>query len=130
LPQGLQERDLFHREADEFHPKISNTQLNIIHGKLSKSYNDHEPHKLGETFLTSLSGNNIPFFRGANNNLSCSNLLPRKLMITSQLRNGNVVSGQPLQKSINIHFSLLKNNNLTLPKFPTISCTSDLMGAT
>lgn len=60
------------------------------------AYQNDEPHKLGVGTLPTLAGNDVPLLRGADNDLSGTDLLLAQLVVASQFCNSNAVCGQAL----------------------------------
>lgn len=59
-------------------------------------YQNDEPHKLGVGTLPTLTGNDVPLLRGADDDLSGTDLLLAQLVVTSQFCNSNAICGQAL----------------------------------
>ena len=67
----------------------------------ASTYKDHEPDELGEGALASLPGDDVPLLRGADDDLGADDLIPRQLVVSSQLRHRDVVRRQTLRRTFN-----------------------------
>lgn len=77
------------------------------------TYYDNKPHKLGVGTLSTFTGDDVPFLRGADDDLSGINLLFAELMVSCQLRHCDAVTRQALRKLQKLFQDLIcinKNN--------------------
>lgn len=62
------------------------------------THDDNEPHKLSVGPLSTFTCDDIPFLRGADDNLRGVNLLLTELVVSSQLRHCDAITCQTLKK--------------------------------
>lgn len=62
------------------------------------TYNDNEPHKLSIGTLSTFTCDDIPFLRGADDNLCGINFLFAELVVSSKLRHCNAITCQTLNQ--------------------------------
>lgn len=106
-----------------------------------RTYNDDEPHELGVGALSTFTGDDVPLLRRAHDDLSGVYLLFAELVVSRQLGHDDAVTRQALgdnrtqdikneRSTSSTHRSLQeRRRTLTLLKLPTISCTSERIGA-
>lgn len=63
------------------------------------THQDDEAHQLGIGALPSLAGDDVPFFRGADDDLRSIDLLLTQLVVSSQFGHVDAVCGQALGKT-------------------------------
>lgn len=66
-----------------------------------RTYDDDEPHELSVGALSAFTRDDVPLLRGADDDLRGVNLLLTELVVSSQLRHGDAITRQTLNKRNN-----------------------------